>query len=207
VARASRSAKAESKDRIVQEAARLFRAGGIGSTAVADVMSAAGLTHGGFYRHFGSKDELAAEAIEKAVADYAQPLEQAIKLHGPKKSITRYVNQYLSEEHVAMIAGGCPLAALGGELARGPRACKQAYACGAQRVIDLLGRGWEGGGEAARAQATTLLALMVGAVVLARVVDSSQHRQRILSAARTQARELLRGPEGRSATGRRSAPS
>ena len=107
--RMSEAEKRKSHDRILDAASRLFRERGIEATSVSDVMKAAGLTHGGFYRHFGSKEELVGAAFRAAVEEVQSELRAARQ---------RYLALYLSTEHLCDRAHGCPLAALGAEVAR-----------------------------------------------------------------------------------------
>src|SRR5262245_55975207 len=109
--RKSRAEAAETRRRIVRAAARRFREQGIAATGLADLMEAAGLTHGGFYKHFSSKDQLVAEATAEALGTL---LEEMAAL----PTVGAAVAAYLSPRHRDNPASGCPLAALGGELAR-----------------------------------------------------------------------------------------
>ncbi len=188
MARASQAAKAASRAAIVAAAARRFRERGIEATSVADVMTAAGLTHGGFYRHFDSKDGLAAAAIDAAMEDVLAPLRADLDA-GRDAAATRHVKRYLSAGHVDRPGAGCPLAALSSEARRGDGETAAAYARGAAATRKLLARAL--GGDAARAGA--LMSLLVGAVSLARSLDDPRARDTILKAARAAARVMTRG--------------
>jgi TetR/AcrR family transcriptional repressor of nem operon len=191
MARASREAKAASRVRIVEEAARLLRERGIGATGVADVMEAAGLTHGGFYRHFSSKDELASEAIDCAIQGFVSSLEEDIGRRGPREAVARYISQYLSPAHVASPGKGCPLAALSEEAPRGAEPCRQALARGASRIASLLEQAMDGDANTAKHRATALLATLIGTVVLARAAVTQTAARDILAAGRRSAEEQL----------------
>ena len=111
--RKSREEAAETRKRIVQAAAREFREKGIVATGLADLMKAAGLTHGGFYKHFASKDQLVAEATVAA-------LDSIIEELAAQPTVNSAVAAYLSTRHRDSPASGCPLAALGGGNLPGP---------------------------------------------------------------------------------------
>lgn len=193
MARASREAKAASRVRIVEEAARLLRERGIEATGVADIMEAAGLTHGGFYRHFSSKEELAAEAIDWAIEGFVSALEEDIRRRGPREAIARYIAQYLSPAHIAVPGKGCPLAALSEEAPRGPEPCRQAIARGAGRIVAMLEQAMPDDEPKPRIRATGLLATMIGTVVLARAATSPAAAREALAAGRHAAEGYLDG--------------
>src|SRR5258707_367457 len=104
--RVSRDKAAENRERIVDTASRLFREKGFDGVGVDAIMNAAGLTHGGFYGHFGSKDDLAAEAVTRA-------LERSFEKQSRHTNLRDLVSEYLSERHCADLANGCAVAALG----------------------------------------------------------------------------------------------
>src|SRR6201987_2085517 len=130
--RKAREEGAETRKRIVRAAARKFREQGIVATGLADLMKAAGLTHGGFYKHFASKDQLVAEATTAALDT---PLE-GIAAH---PTVTAAVAAYLSPRHRDNPASGCPLAALGSELARSDKKTREAATAGFVRLVNILG--------------------------------------------------------------------
>ena len=110
--------KTRTREKIVQAAAAAFRAGGITNVRVEDVMARAGLTHGGFYAHFRSKEELLREAVKHAgdqtLTNLARPLSEA----PAERRLQAVIDAYLSPAHVAHPERGCPLATLGPEIAR-----------------------------------------------------------------------------------------
>ena len=116
--RMSAAEKQKSHERILDAAARLFRERGIEATSVADVMKAAGLTHGGFYKHFPSKQALVAEAFRRAAEGLLSGAEAEAAPGRPARAEprARYVARYLSGEHVSDAGHGCPIAALGADL-------------------------------------------------------------------------------------------
>lgn len=160
-----------SHQRIVEGAARLFRERGIRATSVADAMSAAGLTHGGFYRHFESKDDLVVESLRVAFDSFATPLETRQKVEPPEQVAADFKALYLSDEHVANPGVGCPMPALGGELARESAPIKAEFSDGLRRVLDALAQSHHGTELQRQEAAARELAMLVGAVVLARASD------------------------------------
>src|ERR1700733_9855823 len=110
--------KAEIHQKIVKDASRRVRAEGLGGAGVAAVMRDTGLTHGGFYKHFESKDELLVESLSESFREMADYLVQAAEQSEPGSAWRSIVKTYLSPEHCDHAEWGCPLAALGSELAR-----------------------------------------------------------------------------------------
>jgi len=179
--RVTKQAMTENNLKIVDEAARLFREKGIEATSVADVMGAAGLTHGGFYRHFSSKDDLVSVAIKKASDDMAGDLKKDISQQGEKQAIADFVRRYLSEQHVTNLGKGCPIAALGAEVDRKSKAHRDAITLGSEQLIDLLALGIDGEPDDVHAKATGLLATLVGTLILARSAKTKALMNQILS--------------------------
>jgi TetR/AcrR family transcriptional repressor of nem operon len=155
-------------DRIVEGAARLMRERGVRSTSVADAMNEAGMTHGGFYRHFKTKDDLVVEALRSAFDDFARPLELRQQIESPQAVAAEYRALYLSPEHVANPGYGCPMPALGSDLAREADPVKAEFAVGLRRVVAALSAAGEGPPEKRHTDALREIAMLVGAVVLAR---------------------------------------
>ncbi len=155
-------------ERIVEGAARLMRERGVRSTSVADAMNEAGMTHGGFYRHFKTKDDLVVEALRSAFDDFAKPLELRRQIESPRTVVDEYKAVYLSPEHVANPGHGCPMPALGSDLAREAEPVKAEFTVGLRRVIAALSAAGEGSTEERHAAALREIAMLVGAVVLAR---------------------------------------
>ncbi len=171
----------ENRARIVETASTLFRERGYDGVSVADLMAAAGFTHGGFYKHFGSKADLMAEA---AAIGFAQ---SAANLAGADGAA--FVNEYLSRKHRDALGNGCTLAALSGDAARQPEAIKQAFAAGIESELATLAREDSALGESekreARAQRIDTLAHVLGALVLSRACpDDSPLADEILEVCR-----------------------
>src|SRR5260370_24418660 len=114
-----RDKAAENRERMVDTASRLFREKGFEGVGVDAIMNGAGLTHGGFYGHFGSKDDLAAEAVARA-------LERSVEKQSRYTNLSDVVSEYLSERHCADPANGCAIAALGDQIARHPNGVPRA---------------------------------------------------------------------------------
>ncbi len=179
----SRDEKELSHARIVASAAKLVRQHGLSGASVNDVMKDAGLTHGGFYRHFESKDDLLAAALDRAFDDVLEMLTPARRMDDAETNLTDIQALYLSDGHVAAPAIGCPIAALSGDVARGALTLKARFGVGVRRVIALLARGASGSERARRVRATRHLAMMAGAVMIARASDPDTARE-VLSACR-----------------------
>ncbi|RMD63277.1 MAG: TetR/AcrR family transcriptional regulator [Alphaproteobacteria bacterium] len=184
VARVSKEAKAQTHERIVVRASRLFREKGVEGISVSDIMAAAKLTHGGFYRHFSSKDELAAAAIGRAIDDTIRKLEEESACLGAEAAVAAYFNRYLSAEHVAAADRGCVIAALASEAARGVSPIREALARGAERIIAALARGISGEPTESRRKATAAFATLVGTLLLARSAGSRRAIDDVLAAGR-----------------------
>jgi TetR/AcrR family transcriptional repressor of nem operon len=169
--RRSKEEAAETRRRIVRAAACKFREKGIDATGLADVMKGAGLTHGGFYKHFASKDQLVAEATTAAL----DTLLEGMAAH---PTVNAAVAAYLSTRHRDNPASGCPLAALGSELARSDKRAREAATAGFVRLVDILSG--KAGTADARQRALVAAATMIGAVTMSRVVTDPELSAEIL---------------------------
>jgi TetR/AcrR family transcriptional repressor of nem operon len=180
--RKSRDVTAASKTRIIAAAAKMLRARGFAATSVADVMHEAGMTHGGFYKHFQSKDELAAVAVRSAFETIAGRFDQTNEEDGPEAAAAAYLAQYLSKEHVEHPELGCPMAALGAEASRHPGGLAQEFHAGAEQLIERLTRARaDRSPGAARAEAIRTLLQLVGTVIVARAVGAGPLRDEVLA--------------------------
>ena len=178
----SREQAAENRERIVQVAAKLFRERGFDGIGVADLMKAAGLTHGGFYGHFASKEDLAAEASGRALEELAQYW-SAVIAKAPEAAFSTIVNRYLSEGHRDAPGRGCLVAALGSDLGRQARPVRRVVTAGINAFIGQIMQLVPGKSKAARRrQALTDFAAMVGAVTIARAVDDPALSKDVLDA-------------------------
>ncbi len=176
--------KEETHERIVQAASRRFRRGGAG-VGIAELMKALKLTHGGFYRHFKSKDDLFAEALAKAFEESRARMKKAIQEAAPGEEVRAVIESYLTEEHCADAAGGCPIAALAPEVARHPRAVRQAMERALLQNAPALAPYMPGATEMERrANVAALMSGMAGTLSLARAVSDERLRHTILDSAR-----------------------
>jgi TetR/AcrR family transcriptional repressor of nem operon len=180
----SRERMAEHREKILLSAAKRFRECGFEGIGVAKLMKEAGLTHGGFYGHFESKDELINLASQRALDDTAEQWEKVIATahDDPLEALAKY---YLSTRHRERPGSGCLLAALGSDISRQPSSLKAAVTSGLRRCLGLLEGTVAGKTEAVRRQkAITALAGMVGGMVLARsVADPALSREILKSVA------------------------
>ncbi len=179
--RVSQAEKDRSHQRIVAAASRLIRERGLEGASVAQVMTEAGLTHGGFYRHFETKDALLAEALRAAFAESSRRLTPGERdgqpsSAPPKRDADDFPALYLSRAHLDHPGVGCPVAALGTDIGRASDALKAVFGAGVRRMVSALAQRPRTGGAArrplsTRKQAIRDLAMLVGALVIARASD------------------------------------
>jgi TetR/AcrR family transcriptional repressor of nem operon len=188
--------KEETHKKVVEAASRRFRKDGIEATGVVDLMADVGLTHGGFYAHFSSKETLVKEAIaaasqtsrdrlereiEKARADGRDPLEQVVR-------------QYLTALHRDRPDRGCCVAALGSEIARHPRKTREAFTEGLEKTIDIIASALPDNVTAQRKEkACAIFSTMIGTLQLARAVSDSTLSQSVIDAGIAAALQIGRG--------------
>ncbi|MFZ6745080.1 TetR/AcrR family transcriptional regulator [Undibacterium sp. JH2W] len=171
--RTTREQAAQTRERIVETAARLYREHGINGIGVADLMKEAGLTHGGFYKHFESKEALIAEACNTALETTRTELLRKTELVSNEEAIASLVHTYLSLAHSEHPGHGCAIAALGAEAARGEAASKEVMAQGVDELLILITRQLQRSG--AKDDATTahgVLSSLIGGLLLSRMMDS-----------------------------------
>lgn len=188
--RISKEAAAANRARMVKAAAQLFREKGVDAIAVADLMKAAGLTHGGFYNHFESKDALAAAAYREAfdhAVERAEHRGTRIATEGLDKVLTDYIDHYLSQETIDSPGTSCPLSALGTDAARHGTLLRAEFANGVRRYIDVFARLMPGRKERRRRRAIATLSTLIGAVTLARACSGADDglADEIVAAAKT----------------------
>ncbi|MBN3764101.1 TetR/AcrR family transcriptional regulator [Burkholderia sp. Ac-20365] len=189
--RKSRVETADTRRRIVEVAAREFRANGIQATGLADLMSEAGLSHGGFYRHFDSKDQLVAQACEEGLTAIIGRLETAANECEGKDGFKAIVDAYVSPSHRDAPEDGCPLAAMGSELARADEQTRAAASRGFAGLVDVLAkRSGRRRHEAARSEAVFALSAMIGAITMARIVEDPDAAASILQDVRQHLKAL-----------------
>jgi TetR/AcrR family transcriptional regulator, transcriptional repressor for nem operon len=177
--------KTKTHKRIVKNASRQLRAKGLNGSAVTTLMKASGLTHGGFYRHFGSRDDLVAEAIEASLQELGDRLIAAAKDAEPGEGWKAMVRSYLSLERCDHLDDGCPIAALAPDIARTRPAVKRRSSAAIlkfrQEILPFMP------GKGAEEKATNFLAIissMVGAIAVARTMPDPAVRQGILDRVR-----------------------
>lgn len=190
--RYSKEHKAQTRDRVLKEAAAVLRANGPDRLAVAEVMNRAGLTHGGFYSHFANRDELLSEAVGYMFRDRYDHFFSDSDMAEPRVALQRFVDSYLSVRHCKARDTGCPIPILAGELHRLPAKAQgrfdQAVTRLTQGVAVLLERM---GVEPAQSRATSAVAEMVGAVAIARTLASSTAVAELLHTAKASVEEKL----------------
>lgn len=173
----------QNHQRIVQNASALIREWGIENTSVAAIMREAGLTHGGFYRHFDSKDALMIAALKAAFDEGLSALDARFEKHAPQAAVAAHQSNYLGKGHIENPQWGCPMPTLAREAALGSDAMKAAFGEGLRRTARTLARGMTGTEAEKRDQALRRIALLAGAVMLARGSDAETAAQ-LLSACR-----------------------
>jgi TetR/AcrR family transcriptional regulator, transcriptional repressor for nem operon len=171
--RATQRRKDVTHERIVSAAARATRRSGYDGTGVADIMKEVGLTHGGFYAHFASREAMLAEAADRAGAESVATLTGIAAAAPANEALRSMIRAYLSKDHVGGVDTGCPMAALGSEMPRQAPKVRRAATRRIKETIDVVARHSRGGdgGKGDYEQALVTVATMVGAVILARAVD------------------------------------
>ena len=191
----SQADKAESHDRIVRTASARFREVGVEGIGVADLMKEAGLTHGGFYRHFASRDELVAEAVERALHDGAQGAFAAEANSTLSKQALLYalVDWYLGTGHRDGLATSCAVTSLASDVARSGDRARAAYARQVGAYLELFIRLMPGDDKprAKRTKAITAWSMLVGALSMARAVNDDKLSNEIMKTAADNVKALL----------------
>jgi TetR/AcrR family transcriptional regulator, transcriptional repressor for nem operon len=181
----SREQFLENRERILEVASKMFREKGFDGVGVADIMNGAGMTHGGFYRHFASKEDLAAKASEASMARTVEKWRER-QQSDPDRALATYIGQYLSERHRDSPGEGCMLAALASDAAREGPEIRKCFADGVASMIESLEQLLPGDAGAnpsdKRRTAIATMAELVGAVVLSRAVGNAALSKEILGA-------------------------
>ena len=186
----SRANKRKHHEQIVGVAASRFREDGVDRVGVADLMHDAGLTHGGFYRHFESRDELVAEAVERALHDGGQAM--AAVAESPQDPLGAVIDAYLSTSHRDNLRTSCAVTTLATDVARSNPRARAAYTRQVGVYIDMLVGLLPPGSDAPRrAAAIAALSTLVGAVSMARAVDDEALSDEILASAATELKAQL----------------
>lgn len=180
----SASRKEQSHERIVDAAARAIRRAGYSGVGVADVMKEAGLTHGGFYAHFPSRDALLAAAMERAGQDGAARMSQGMARRRAEGAspLRAWVETYLSDAHLTGCERGCPVAALASEIPRQSDDVREAAASRVQRLLEAVQQVLPA--QAGEHAAPAVLSTLVGALQLARALGDNPSGRAVLASAR-----------------------
>ncbi len=177
--------KTKTREKIVTAAAAAFRRRGVSGVGVEEIMANAGLTHGGFYSHFGSKEELLGAALDQASDETIVHLSKALESGDRERRLPGVIDAYLSSEHAAHPEHGCPVAALGPEVARAGGKARRDLARGVRDRLAWM-RGLLPGKSRQRTReddAIGVLACMVGGLILARLANGKDSSE-ILEACR-----------------------
>jgi len=184
--------KQKTRTKVLQAAAKAIRTDGPHRVAVAGVMADAGLTHGGFYAHFASKDELIAAAIEHMFGEARARVQHEMGGRAPAEGLAAYIDFYLSRKHRDARGSGCPMAALASDLPRLDEALREQFAAGVRRLTTTLGEKLAAlGHQNVDVEAPSVVAELIGALSLARIELDPKRSDAILSASRHQLKQRL----------------
>ncbi len=191
--RVSKEKAAHNHEQILAAAARLFREHGITATGVDSITRAAGLTHGGLYSQFGSKEAIAAEAIRLASAQSRRRWQRAAERGGAAQIFPSIVETYLTPAHRDAPGHGCVIAALATEVGRQPKAIRKAFTRELKSTLKFLGGVMPGKNPSDQFEsAATAFSCMVGALILARAVNDDALSNRIMKAAAARVADFTR---------------
>jgi len=204
--RYSREHKQETHARIVRKASVRLREKGAHGVGVADLMKEAGLTHGGFYAHFDSREALVIEAFAYAMDRSMEHWRKATEQIAPDKRLAMIVDTYLTPIHRDDPGHGCAVPTLGAEIARESPKTRKAFAAKLEQMIDMMAEQMpDASSKAARKRAAATLATMMGTLVLSRIAGTSEFSDEILAAGREAAlgragKQGAKKPAARAAT-------
>lgn len=174
--------KEKTRSRIVEVAAEEFRRKGVKSVGVAGLMADAGLTHGGFYAHFESKEALLCEALDTAFTQVMASMAQ--ESSGPGDGLENLLKAYLNKSHADNPAHGCPASSLTAEVARHPDPTRAAFSGNVSRFVSLIEAQLTESSDADKRQrATAIFSLMIGGIQMARAEPDEKRKDEILAAA------------------------
>ena len=184
--------KARTRERVLDEAAAMIRAEGVEHVSVAAIMAAAGLTHGGFYAHFKSKDDLVGQAIGRMFEQRYAALLERLDTPDPAAALAGFINTYLSLGHRDTLGRACPIPLLSGDLPRLPEAARQSFVTGVERLARGVATLLEKTGVPdAMAEASSAIAELIGAISLARAQPDPDSAERILAISRAKVKKRL----------------
>ncbi|KLD64562.1 TetR/AcrR family transcriptional regulator [Dyella japonica] len=177
--------KQKTRSKVLEVAAKAIRQDGPDRIGVAGVMAEAGLTHGGFYAHFKSKDDLVTAAIEQMFEESRARLKHEMEGHAPAQGLANYIDFYLSKKHRDARSSGCPMAALASDLPRLPEQTRELFADGARRLTDAMAERFTALGYSdPQTLARSTVSELVGALSLARVETDAKRSDAILADSR-----------------------
>lgn len=180
------------RGRILREASAALRQNGPRGVVVADIMARAGLTHGGFYVHFKSKDDLIVAALEDAFHSAGDGFRELTDGRTPAQALAAYINAYLSQQHRDQRERGCAVSAVAADATRLAEPARKAFEAGVEAMVARIA-GWlrDMGRERPEEEALSVQAELVGALVLSRAVADPRTSNRILKSARDGLRDRL----------------
>ena len=190
----SRADKAQTHERLVEAAAARFREKGLDGISLADLMKELGLTHGGFYKHFASRDALVAEAVDYAYKDGERSVAKLADEQG-KLDLSRYVDFYLSDTHRDSPGTGCAISALSADISRRDEETQARYRQQLDGIFARIGASFPGDKAAQRKQAIAFMTRLYGAMLIARGAGDSALSNEILESMREEIRAELM-PQG-----------
>lgn len=179
--RVSRDQAEKNRQTVINVASQLFREHGFDGIGLKDLMEAAGLTQGAFYKQFASKDDLAAQASARALESATRRWSAAANAN-PQDPLGAVIAFYLSTGHREDRGDGCPVVALGSDAARQGEDVKASFEVGIRKYLEMLEH-WVGTPDASADKAMAVLSTMVGAMVLSRAINNKRLSKRLLHAA------------------------
>ena len=175
--------KEATHERIVLAASKAIRRNGYDGASVADIMKEAGLTHGGFYAHFPSREAMLVEAASKAGTDVLAVLADSVSSVPPQESLTKLLETYLSPSHINSCETGCVIGALGSETSRQSDDIRHVITQRVKEMVDLVARQTDDWGKPeAHERALSIVATMIGTLTIARAVDDPKLADAIVKA-------------------------
>jgi TetR/AcrR family transcriptional repressor of nem operon len=184
--------KERTRARILDEAAQAMREHGHAGIGVASLMKRAGLTHGGFYAHFSDRNDLVAAAIDRMFEDSASMLARHLEQDDARGGLASLIDYYLSDSHRERVAKGCPIAALGSEAGRLPSAARERFEAGLERFQAAISKALRNlGFSDPDEQASSTVAEMVGALMLARATRDARTAGLMLAHSRERLKQRL----------------
>lgn len=194
MARKSAADKAETHERIIERASQAFREFGSG-VGIGEVMTELGLTHGGFYRHFQSKDDLLVEAIARSLDEVAERFDKIAQAAAPGRALAAIITAYLSQEHLRHPETWCALATLAPDIGRQPAPIRKRLDAALQRYMGRMAKYMPGATEdERRGNFVIIFSGMSGAMALTRACGDKDMRERVLSATREYYLRTFAGP-------------